>query len=445
MDPESYANPLVRWLRRLRDFGLENASRRFYSKYMGIVESNADVQGQARVKVSCEAATGNKNPIELWAHPSVEFAGRDYGMYFPPAEGARVWVWFDHGDPKIPKYSGAFFQNTGDEKKIATSYIPAEFKTHVAEDNTAEAVHTRGVKTPRGHGLLFEDKSDAEGPSVDDPSADVAGTRVEVWSGFQRLGTEGQPAERRNQILMVDGADDPGIAVRTYDGPFFVMRSRPDLNEIKAETPAGYKLHILEGEKKIVLLTPGEFGATIDEENKLVEFFTGSDRGIEASDTDRTVRVRDPQGNFVLLSDDGVKVNAATGNIVVASIGAVQISGVAIEVRGSGNAITQIAGTSTNIFTGLVTETFNGALTQVVNGLLSITVTLAKLMSTTGAAKSIEIGDVSGDKYYLVDQRFFNLYNEHTHTDSMAGTTTKPLTPYQAAVFAQTTKVLAGN
>lgn len=184
-------NIIIDSLTELKEHGLEASHRRFYSKYYGKVESNQDPQQQGRVLISLGATgkinfsqstgqsiTGNgqqnvnnslavPEPYELYANPSSPFAGDNYGFYFPPQTGDRVWVWFDHGDPTIPNISGGMWSNSGagSPKTANTSTIPVEFNavsqpiTITAQspvDKSNPVLTTRGIKSPGGHGFVFE-------------------------------------------------------------------------------------------------------------------------------------------------------------------------------------------------------------------------------------------------------------------------------------------------
>src|SRR5690242_1758528 len=81
-------------------------SDRYYGKYRGKVVDNKDVNGLGQILVSVPDVLGQ---VELWAMPSVPYAGPSVGFFFLPPVGANVWVEFEAGDPQFPVWSGCFW------------------------------------------------------------------------------------------------------------------------------------------------------------------------------------------------------------------------------------------------------------------------------------------------------------------------------------------------
>lgn len=227
-------DPFDLFVKRLMDFGLENTvARRYYSKYAGLVTDTADPSQEGRVKVVV-SVTGFDQPLALWAIPSSPFAGADRGLYFPPEVGDVVWVWFDHGDPTQPNYSGGWWTNpdrtVDSQEKPETSSVPTEFKT-------TGSPTTRGIKTKAGL-LLFEDSSDR------DP-------RVEIATISQ--GGLNAAAAKHHVLVLSDKPGDERVTITTTAGLSMMMHD-PSFS-IKLATPQSRSLVLSDQDQKASLET----------------------------------------------------------------------------------------------------------------------------------------------------------------------------------------------
>ena len=444
-----------KFLRNTREHGLEYTTGRYYGKYMGFVSDTNDPQGQGRVKVTCEIANGRAAEIDKWAHPSAEFAGKDKGFYTPPSVGDSVWVWFDHGDRSQPRYSGAFWGNTGQTKTRDTSFAPAEFRTGEGQ------VTTRGFKTKAGHGWLFEDDA-------------TKGKRFEAWTGEQT--TAGAVATKHHRLVMTDKAGEEEIMLSSFAGQKIRLIDKAGSLAIEATTkngmfaklldtpkkaeigsPLGYKFTIdeparsittetadglyvklLDALKKIETGGPVGFKITVDELVGRIALETPAGNKIEILEAGSVILIQDVTGNSAQLSPAGINVvsttlvnvtAAAAVNIAagaaanITAAGPLAITGAGMALASSGGApSTQVAGgISTNSFVGFKSEEFLGGLTQVVSGLWQVTSTVISMISP-----SIALG-TGGVKYFLVDQRFLDLYNAHFHLSTAVGIPTSPV------------------
>jgi uncharacterized protein involved in type VI secretion and phage assembly len=97
-------------------------SKRFYGKYRGTVESNADPSHLGRVTIKVPDVLGDT--ISTWAVPCVPVAGLHAGFFLVPPAGSWVWVEFEQGDPDYPIWVGGFWKNTEDVPDAATSPAP---------------------------------------------------------------------------------------------------------------------------------------------------------------------------------------------------------------------------------------------------------------------------------------------------------------------------------
>lgn len=80
---------------------------RFFGKYRGKVEDNADPLGLGRVQVSVPSVLGEVT--RAWAMPCVPYAGPGVGLFLVPPIGANVWVEFEGGESDFPIYAGCFW------------------------------------------------------------------------------------------------------------------------------------------------------------------------------------------------------------------------------------------------------------------------------------------------------------------------------------------------
>jgi uncharacterized protein involved in type VI secretion and phage assembly len=119
---------------------------RYYGKYRGFVADNDDPDKRGRLRLRVPSVLGDAD--SGWALPCLPFGGAaGHGLFLVPEVGAQVWVEFEEGDVSSPVWTGTFWQASGD--------APGE-----ATEN--DAFSTRLLKTPGGHWLRFDDKSDQE-------------------------------------------------------------------------------------------------------------------------------------------------------------------------------------------------------------------------------------------------------------------------------------------
>ena len=94
-----------------------------FGKYRGIVESNADPERRARVRLRIPAVLGDR--VSDWALPCLPFGGGpDYGFFAVPDRGAQVWVEFEEGDIERPIWTGTFWQSSDDVPDDGARKVP---------------------------------------------------------------------------------------------------------------------------------------------------------------------------------------------------------------------------------------------------------------------------------------------------------------------------------
>lgn len=82
----------------------------FYGKYRGTVVSNKDPLYLGRIQARVPDVTGDE--ACGWALPCMPFGGKGLGFLALPAQGANVWIEFEHGDPDYPIWTGCFWELT---------------------------------------------------------------------------------------------------------------------------------------------------------------------------------------------------------------------------------------------------------------------------------------------------------------------------------------------
>jgi phage baseplate assembly protein gpV len=118
---------------------------KYYGKYRGFVDDNADPKKMARLKLLIPSVLGTT--ATDWALPCLPFGGlADQGLFSVPEVGAQVWVEFEEGDLRQPIWTGTFWQKEDD----------------VPEEAALDEPTTRLLKTPSGHRLQFDDESGEE-------------------------------------------------------------------------------------------------------------------------------------------------------------------------------------------------------------------------------------------------------------------------------------------
>ena len=116
-------------------------STTFLGKYRGIVTDNKDPLMVGRVRARVPDVTGDNE--SGWATPCAPFGGSSTGFCAVAAEGAGVWIEFEHGDPDYPIWSGCWW---GAATDMPTTLLapPPPYKKVL-------------VQTEGGHRILLDD------------------------------------------------------------------------------------------------------------------------------------------------------------------------------------------------------------------------------------------------------------------------------------------------
>lgn len=422
-------NPVLRWITNIREWGLENASRRYYTLYPGVVASNTDLsqQGNVKVKVAVlgsgeRTTTGGfiPNTISNEALPGTLYAGNDHGMYFPPEVDDLVWVSFDHGDPTVPRYHGSYWRNVDPALSAAGSHLPAEFRS-------ADGIpKVRGIKTAFGHGLTFDDTPIAP--------------NVRLWSGKNTA--LGQPAAQKQLLVLTDDPSDAGIGLFTFYGHYV------DMNDTT-------KKFTISGRPKDPTGTIANSIEIDDTQNKITIKTQNPAQSIVIDATQMSITVTNPGlttvnsvGPVSVTSAATVGITAAAAATIFATGGIAMGSGAAPPAPPiPGTAVETGAGAKIVNFAGAWTETIGGAFVQTVVGALSMSAAAMNLSAAVlNLAGNIVVTGTAafgpGTQQQLMNQQLIDWLVTHTHPTAapgppspptqgpLLGTTAAPLPPY---------------
>ena len=149
---------------------LEFVRSRYFGKYRGTVEDNADPTQRGRLLVKVPAVLGE---LAVWAMPCVPYAGKSVGFYCLPDKNAGVWVEFEGGNCSYPIWVGFFWAD--DElpgESNAEIKLLRTRKTTLRLDDSAESL---GLSTDQGASVELTDevKSETSGGATHVVSADA--------------------------------------------------------------------------------------------------------------------------------------------------------------------------------------------------------------------------------------------------------------------------------
>jgi len=115
---------------------------------VGIVTDNEDPEKRGRVKVKLPTVLQGKTHPE-WADATFPYAGFKVGWFFVPEVGSAVEIEIASGEDSVDHpeiFYRAVLYSTKDP-------IPDQFKTNYPK--------RKGLRTPSGHLLMFDDKKDS--------------------------------------------------------------------------------------------------------------------------------------------------------------------------------------------------------------------------------------------------------------------------------------------
>ena len=143
----------------------------FFGKYRGVVTDNNDPLMVGRVRARVPDVTGDAE--SGWAMPCAPFGGSSTGFFAVPAQGAGVWIEFEHGDPDYPIWAGCWW-GTVAEMPPTLLVPPPAFKKVM-------------IRTEGGHSVLLDDTPGIGGITLETSSGAkiaVTGTGIEITNGL---------------------------------------------------------------------------------------------------------------------------------------------------------------------------------------------------------------------------------------------------------------------
>lgn len=402
---------LEQFVEQTKFFGLETSAKRFYSVYRGIVTSTLDEDRMGRIKVRVPLIS---EQLELphYAFPIAPFAGLGYGIFFQPAVGEQVYVLFEHGDINKPLYVGGWWANP------ATSDLPGEIF------NPANPTSTKLIKTPIGHGIVFEEASAAK--------------RVEIFSGEQSgpgttLKLHRIVLDDTNERILLESKGKHFLSLSDIVGAQFVRLGSTSgflltlddtLQRASVVTPGGHTLRLDDQQQEIVILTKLGHSMRLSDLLNIASMQTVGGRAVRLDDTSQTLTIQDSALNSVIFSPVGVSVVAAGALSMVASAAATLVSAGPMTLTGGGVSLTSLGGApssqlntgnASSLTLGTVANTIVGAVLMILLGGASVNVVGG--LAVFGL--SIVLGGAAARR--LVDERILAWLAAHTHPFTAVG------------------------
>jgi uncharacterized protein involved in type VI secretion and phage assembly len=143
----------------------------FFGKYRGVVTDNKDPLMTGRIRARVPDVTGDAD--SGWALPCAPFGGSSTGFFAVPAEGAGVWIEFEHGDPDYPIWAGCWW-GTLAEMPPTLLVPPPPYKKVM-------------VRTEGGHSILLDDTPGIGGITLETSAGAkiaITGIGIEITNGM---------------------------------------------------------------------------------------------------------------------------------------------------------------------------------------------------------------------------------------------------------------------
>ncbi|HEY9754175.1 MAG TPA: phage baseplate assembly protein V, partial [Oculatellaceae cyanobacterium] len=140
----------------------------FYGKFRGIVTDNKDPLMIGRVRAKVPDVFGDLE--SGWAMPCAPFGGNATGFFAIPAEGAGVWIEFEHGDPDYPIWSGCWW---GSAAELPPVLLTPPYKKMM-------------IKTEGGNSILLDDTPGTGGITLETSGGQrilINSTGIEITNG----------------------------------------------------------------------------------------------------------------------------------------------------------------------------------------------------------------------------------------------------------------------
>ena len=402
-----------------KDYGLEHTLQRFYGVYRAFVVDTNDLEERGRVKVRCPGLTPLRE-LSHWASPIAAFGGFDYGIFFQPAVGEAVYLMFENGNFQHPMYIGGWW---------ACPQGVSELPSDIA--NPSNPYTTKVIKTPIGHGIVFEDG--------DPEDTDVA-KRVEIFTGKREEANS--PSLKLHRILLTDKEGEERIEFETEKFHTFSMDDAQQFITLKSTngfelllndamtfahlmTPGGHILKMDDGPAKSISLTStGMNSYTISDINNSHLMTTAAGRSFAMDDTGTTISISDAAGNLVSITPTGIAITSASQLTMFASAAATVFAAGGLTLTANGITSQSLGGVpAVSLNTGPTTSTLLGGLISTVIGVVAVTVagivglTIAGALTVTAASIIVTAGTLTlvGGTNRMMNNAALALLATHTH------------------------------
>lgn len=193
---------------KIKQFGMENIFKKYYSTYTAQVVDNNDPEDRGRVRVSLPDILDGKVLTE-WVEPQLLTGGKDpnvtgtktdgsFGVFYPPKVGDYIWVEFRMGELRHPVYKSGgwwaegekpsdldtdrknaiFISRFGhkiimDETEDAAKFtVEMESGSIIEIDDTVD-LNRILISTNKGTLLSLDDTTDAENVTITDANGDL--------------------------------------------------------------------------------------------------------------------------------------------------------------------------------------------------------------------------------------------------------------------------------
>jgi len=233
---------LEEFKQRVKDEGLEQVLRLYYSVYRAYVMDNEDEEERGRILISCpNVGHDHKQKLEKkWVDPAVDVTGPSMGWFNPPLVGSVVRVMFDNGNPGEPKcYFGGWFTSAAGKFPVPPEFGYVDGKPQ-----------KRGFRSRVGHALIFNDAADQEAVTIlwrqipdghaaaDDPDAVVTEAPAAGDKFIQiQLSKAGVTIADYNGTNIFINSEDKELMIQNAGGQIFSMIDK-SLNLSDGASPA---------------------------------------------------------------------------------------------------------------------------------------------------------------------------------------------------------------
>ncbi len=159
---------------------LEKVENRYYGKYRGFVEDNADPEKRGRLLLRIPSVLG-PNVISGWALPCAPYGGApDQGFFFIPEKGAGVWVEFEAGDLDYPIWVGTFWSKPGGASEVPK---PADTQQPPTSKIIKTFNYTIEITDDKGSESIKVTDGNKNAMTMDSSGVTIKSSRINIGDG----------------------------------------------------------------------------------------------------------------------------------------------------------------------------------------------------------------------------------------------------------------------